>query len=106
MVHNPVMNKTKSTPEKACFYLQIADTKFMRKDISVVAIMNSSGQIVPLSIIWNDGRKFDVDRVLEIKKAASTKGGGMGLRYTCKILGKEKFLWLDGYVWFVEIEDK
>ena len=78
----------------------------MRKDISVIAIMNDSGQVVPLSIIWNDGRKFDIDRVYDIRKKASTKGGGMGLRYTCEISGKRKFLWLDGYVWFIEIENE
>jgi hypothetical protein len=26
----------------------------------------------------------------------------MGTRYTCKIHGIEKFLWLDEYTWFVE----
>ncbi len=76
----------------------------MRRNISVVTIMNSSGQVVPLSVIWSDGRTFEIDKVTDIRKAASTKGGGMGIRYTCTICGKEKYLWLDNYFWFVEVD--
>lgn len=85
-------------------FLFFANTTIMRKDVSVIAIMNSSGHVVPLSVIWNDGRKFDIDKVSDIRKSASTKGGGAGLRYTCKICGKEKYLWLDGCKWFIEIK--
>lgn len=75
----------------------------MRKNITVIAKMQENGVIIPLSIHWQDGQIFEIDRVLDIRKKASTKGGGKGLRYTCKILNQERFLWLDDYVWFVEI---
>lgn len=75
----------------------------MRKNITVIAKMQENGKIIPLSIHWQDGRIFEIDKVLDIRKKASTKGGGKGLRYTCKILNQERFLWLDDYVWFVEI---
>lgn len=75
----------------------------MRKNITVIAKMQENGKIIPLSIHWQDGRIFEIDKVLDIRKKASTKGGGKGLRYTCKILNQERFLWLDDYIWFVEI---
>lgn len=75
----------------------------MRKNITVIAKMQDNGIVLPLKIIWEDGRTFDIDRVLETRKIASTKGGGKGLRYKCRILGQEKFLWLDEYFWFVEM---
>ena len=75
----------------------------MRKNITVIAKMQDNGKIIPLTILWQDGRNFEIDKVLDIRKKASTKGGGKGLRYTCKILGQERFLWLDEYIWFIEI---
>ncbi len=78
-------------------------TIFMRKDIDVIAKMNTSGVITPIKILWDNGKSYEIDKVLDIRKKASLKGGGMGIRYTCKIKEKERFLWLDGYVWFVEI---
>jgi len=27
----------------------------------------------------------------------------MGLRYTCLIKNQERYLWLDEYLWFVEV---
>lgn len=75
----------------------------MRKNITVIAKMHSSGKIIPLSILWSDDLTFDIDKILDIRKKASTKGGGKGLRYTCRIKGQERFLWLDENIWFVEI---
>ena len=75
----------------------------MRKNICVIAKMRENGSIIPLSIIWEDGRIFEIDKILDIRKKASTKGGGKGLRYTCRIKNQERFLWLDEYFWFIEI---
>jgi len=45
-------------------------------------------------IVWDDGRRFEVDRVLDVTKAASLKAGGRGTRYKCRIRGKEIYLFL------------
>ncbi len=78
----------------------------MRKDIDVIANMQTNGVVMPLQIKWENGKIYDIDKVLDIRKKASLKGGGMGLRYTCRIKNQEKYIWLDGYVWFVEINTK
>ena len=75
----------------------------MRKNINVIAKMCETGKIIPLKILWDDTLSIEIDNVLDIRKKASTKGGGAGFRYTCKIKNQERFLWLDGYIWFVEI---
>ena len=69
----------------------------------MIAKMQDDGKIIPLTIMWENGKTFNIDKVLDIRKKASTKGGGKGLRYTCKILGQERFLWLDDNIWFVEV---
>lgn len=75
----------------------------MRKNVDVLALMKKEGKLLPQQLIWEDGRKFNIDRVLDIRPAASTKGGGMGIRYLCRIGNKERYLFLDKYIWFVEI---
>ena len=68
--------------------------------------MKSDGMIVPLSVIWDEDTIFDIDKVLDIRRKASTNGGGFGIRYTCKFGNNERYLWLDGYTWFVETDNK
>ena len=75
----------------------------MRKNISVRALFKQDGKVLPLEIEWDDGRRFAIDRVLDIRKCASTKGGGKGLRYTCIIKGQQRYLFLDEYFWFIEV---
>lgn len=82
---------------------QIGNAFFVIKFINVRALMRYDGRVIPLEIEWEDGRIFAIDKVLDIRKVASTKGGGKGVRYTCRILNKEKYLFLDEYFWWVEV---
>ena len=75
----------------------------MRKNISILAKMQKNGRVIPLKILWNDGRIFEIDRILDIRKAASTRGGGKGIRYTIRIKNQERYVWLDEYFWFIEV---
>lgn len=74
----------------------------MKQYISVTARFDEDGNLLPLKIHWNDGRSFEIDRVTDIRYAASLKAGGMGLRYTCRIGGAEKYLFLEENRWFVD----
>ena len=60
------------------------------------------GMVLPRSITWEDGTQYTVDRVLDIRPAASLKAGGAGLRYTIRVLGQTTFLWREEDRWFVE----
>ncbi len=74
-----------------------------RVDVDADAHFTKDGDIIPLSFIWEDGRQYTVDRVIDKKKAASLKVGGQGMRYTCRVMGKVIYLFLeDGNKWFVE----
>lgn len=72
--------------------------------VTVTAQFDTEGKMKPLSVQWEDGRTFEIDRVLDIHRAASLKAGGTGIRYQCRILGKETYLWFDDSEgkWFVE----
>lgn len=74
-----------------------------KKFISVIARFTEDGKVLPLSIEWEDGRSFDIDKIVDIRKAASLKAGGIGTRYTCRILNKERYLYLDENRWYIEV---
>jgi hypothetical protein len=73
----------------------------MKKFVEVIAKYNQEGQIRPLKIIWEDGRVFDIQRITDIRPAASLKAGGVGLRYTCIISRKKVYLFLEDNQWFI-----
>lgn len=74
----------------------------VREYVSVAAVFREDGLIMPMEILWEDGRVFPIDRVLEVKPAASLKVGGAGIRYTCRIGKSQTYLFLDENRWFVE----
>ena len=43
-----------------------------------------------------------IDKVTDVRYAASLKAGGAGIRYTCQISGKERYLFLEDQRWFVD----
>lgn len=75
----------------------------MVKYICVISKMTPDGVPKPLQIIWEDGRIFDIDKILDIRNRASTKGGGAGKRYLVKIKNQERYLFLNNYKWFFEL---
>jgi len=63
--------------------------------VEVTAKHDINSYVRPLSIKWEDDRIFEVDRVLDVRQAPSLKGGGLGVRYTCRIRNKEVYLFDD-----------
>lgn len=61
----------------------------MKISLQVNADFDLDGNIRPRAITWEDGRVFEIDRVMDVRWAASLKAGGVGMRYICRIRGKE-----------------
>lgn len=71
--------------------------------VTVRADFSADGQLLPRSFVWEDGRVYQIEKVKDIRRAASLKAGGVGLRYTCMIQGREKHLFYEGNCrWFME----
>ena len=60
--------------------------------VDVTAVFSKEGQLKPVSVIWQDGHIYEIQRITDIRRAASLKAGGVGMRYTCIIDGKETHL--------------
>ena len=61
------------------------------------------GTARPNFIKFENDEKYEIDRVIQKCRAASTKVGGTGIRYTVQICGKPTFLFdEENGKWFVE----
>ncbi|RHT24009.1 MULTISPECIES: hypothetical protein [unclassified Butyricicoccus] len=60
------------------------------------------GGSIPLSIKFSDGKTYEIDQVLGRKRAAASKVGGTGIRYSIRIGQHRTFLFEDEGLWFVE----
>lgn len=70
--------------------------------IQVTAEFDADGRMRPVSLKWENGRVYTIDRVTDVRMAAAMKVGGQGMRYTCKIQGKVVYLFCDEGRWFIE----
>lgn len=77
----------------------------MKKYIKVTATFDRDGNLLPEYIYWDEDKKYPIDKITDVRYAASLKAGGAGIRYTCVILGKERFLFLEENRWFVDTKD-
>ena len=71
--------------------------------VDVTAEFSKEGDLVPKSFRWEDGQVYEIERIKDVRRAASLKAGGVGMRYTCVIGGQEKHLFYeDNNMWFME----
>jgi hypothetical protein len=77
-----------------------------KKYVDVIVRCYPDGKIIPLAVYWDEGRLYEIDRVLDIRPAASLKAGGAGIRYTCRIMGHQTYIWQEENKWFVEAKGR
>lgn len=70
--------------------------------VEVTARFDEAGAMTPLSIRMPDGRSFEITRVLDMRRAASLKVGGIGTRFLIEVNGKRTYLFFEDPAWFVE----
>ena len=79
--------------------------------VGVRADFRRDGVMIPREITWTDGRRFEIDKVTDIRQAAALRAGGHGDRYTICVGGRSSFLFFErspqrsgNYIgrWFVE----
>ena len=91
--------------------MRTTTTKNPKVYVSVRAEFDEDGIMLPRELTWEDGEKFEIDRILDIRQAPALKAGGQGDRYTIMVHGVKSYLFferstnLTGNVigrWFVE----
>jgi len=74
----------------------------VKQYVEVIAKHEEDGTVLPLTVCWDDGRKFKIDSVLDRRQAAALKTGGCGIRFRIRIGKAETFLFYEAPRWFVE----
>ena len=71
--------------------------------VDVTAEFSKDGILTPKSFVWEDGSVYEIQRIKDVRRAASLKAGGVGQRYTCVVGGREVYLFYeDNNMWFME----
>lgn len=79
--------------------------------VEVVASFREDGLLLPREIVWEDGRRYKIDRISAMQPGASMKVGGQGDRYTIWLNGQQRYLFFERNAslrgnhfgrWFVE----
>ena len=85
--------------------------KYRRVYVNVDVRFDSGGMMHPRALVWTDGRRYEIDRVLDVRPAHAEKAGGQGDRYKIRVRGKERELFFEHSAcpespqvgrWFVE----
>ena len=63
--------------------------------VAVKADFREDGIMLPRVITWENGNKYEIDRILDIRQAAAMKAGGQGDRYTVRIKGQQSYLFFE-----------
>ena len=63
--------------------------------VAVRAEFTEDGTMLPRELTWEDGEKFEIDRIIDIRQAPALKAGGQGDRYTIMVQGKQSYLFFE-----------
>lgn len=63
---------------------QTTTVKPIKVYVAVKTDFAADGTMLPREITWEDGERFEIDRILDIRQAAAMKAGGQGDRYTVR----------------------
>ena len=80
----------------------MSEAKREKRYVPVVVRFDAEGQLRPLEIEFDEEHRYAVERVLDVCRAACQTVGGVGVRYTVRVQGQERYLWLEKNRFFVE----
>ena len=63
--------------------------------VTVDVEFKEDGQMLPRVIAPGDGKKYKVDRVLDIRSEDTLKDAGQGDRYTVQVKGQQSYLYFE-----------
>ena len=70
--------------------------------VKVLATFYPNGDLFPEAFWWESGKKYKIDSIIDVCRAASLKTGGSGIRYTCLLGTYQVLLFYEEGRWFME----
>lgn len=74
-----------------------------KRYVPVVVRIDENGKKEPKVIEFED-KKYLIDKILDRGPAACQSVGGVGIKYTCRVLGQITELWEEKEQWFVVVK--
>lgn len=75
-----------------------------KRYVEVLAHFSFQGEVRPFRFRDEEGNAYGIDRILDVRPAASLKAGGAGIRYVCRVGEDVVHLYHDGDSWFIEVD--
>ena len=69
--------------------------QYKRAYVEVDVRFTPDGSMRPRTLIWGDGRKFEIEQILDVRPAHAQKAGGQGDRYRIRIRNHERELFFE-----------
>jgi len=79
--------------------------QFHKVVVKVVVSIATDRTKTPISLTFEDGKEYCIDRICGRQRAEATKVGGTGIRYTIMVRGRQTYLFEDDDQWFVEAKN-
>ncbi len=71
--------------------------------VEVDAVFTKDGGVVPKKVFLDDDTAYEIQKITEVKRAASLIAGATGLRYTVYVDGFKSYIFYgDNHRWFIE----
>ena len=79
--------------------------------VDVTVDFDTDGRMFPRTLTWEDGVRYEIDTIKDVRPAHAERAGGQGDRYTIMVAGREKYLYFEHNTdygnkdvgrWFVE----
>lgn len=80
--------------------------KYTKRYVEVIALHRIDGFVVPICILWDDGRRFELRLISDGKRTKCEKTRGWAIRYLVMIGKHQRELFRDDHGWFVECVDE
>lgn len=72
-----------------------AEQKPIKVYVCVEVGFDENGRMIPHTLVWEDGTKYEIDRVTDIRPVPAMRADGQGDRYTVLIEGKQSYFFFE-----------
>jgi hypothetical protein len=70
--------------------------------VPVIVSFTTDGQMIPRSLVWEDSKRFVIDKVISRRPANNKYNWSQDAQYTVLISGRQKHLFFENGRWYVE----
>ena len=75
--------------------MQSVQARSVKVYLKVFVEFTEDGQMLPRILVWEDGQRFQIDRVNDVRPSYAPKAGGHGDRYTIMVNRQERYLFFE-----------